>query len=121
MAGICYIHNDNSCLYNDNILIAQASTVFNVCRCNNLNFKMFKCRQCVNKIHICIKNCSNKCLNNIVIKLNTCDEYINIGCLNIGEQKCYTISYDCYCRKYKKIIGEVLIGSDVVCNSCIFL
>ena len=121
MSGLCYIHNDNSCLYNDNILVAQASTVFNVCRCDKFNFKIYRCKQCHNKIHIYIKNYNCKSLNNVAIRLNIRNQFIDVGCLLPCENKCFTIDVCNVCPGHQKIMGELLIGNDVIANVCMIL
>lgn len=118
------MHNDNSCLRKDNMLVAQASAVFNICRSNNIIFKVYRCKKWCNKIHIYLKNCNLNCLNNVKIILDEGEifvESINTGSLNCGEEKFLTLDICDNNLIGKKINLELYVGSDSVKRTCIIL
>ena len=130
MNNMCYIHSDTSTVGKNNILLSQASAAFSVCRCNDIIFKIYKCKKdgCSCNIHFYIKNCTCKKINNLNLRvklkspLNN-DEY---SCVSVGDLKpCEEITINKFivkCNNYPtKLCGELLVGEDIVRTQCLII
>ena len=122
MNGICYLHNDVSCLSKENKLISQAGINFSVCRNNNVIFKASVCRNyigcCDKKIHFFIKNCTHKIMNETSIKLidGPKQTVISIGRLECGQEILVSEIVNGSCNY---LTAQLIVGNDIIQTLCL--
>ena len=122
MNGICYLHNDVSCLSKENKLISQAGINFSVCRNNNVIFKANVCRNyrgcCDKKIHFFIKNCTQKVMNETSIRLsdNSNQTVINVGRLECGQE---ILLSEIVCNSCTYLTAQLIVGNDIIQTLCL--